>query len=113
MNAELKTKPIFVVFANTDLTEGRGRMYPKHVCEKFATATRLAKGADVIGSNATVKEGVAVFYSGQWYAPRDITQPSKDDEQMQAVHDKRAEVLARAKAAGLSDDDLKYLKGNV
>ena len=40
------TKQVWLAMTNTDCTEGRGRQYPKFVCEKKATAIRLGKKAD-------------------------------------------------------------------
>ena len=36
------TKDVWVVYTNTDLTEGRGYQYPIHVCGSPATAERMA-----------------------------------------------------------------------
>ena len=43
------------VYVNSDLTEGRGFERIKHLCEEEATARRLARGANVQGSDGVVR----------------------------------------------------------
>jgi hypothetical protein len=46
----------WVVWVNEDLTEGRGAQKVLAVCEKEATARRLARGADTQGADGRVME---------------------------------------------------------
>ena len=39
------SKKVWIAWGNTDLTEGKGAAYPKHICELEATAIRLGKKA--------------------------------------------------------------------
>lgn len=70
----------WVVYTNTDLNEGRGWQYPLHVCDKEATAIRLAHKAGVMGSDAEVKAVSLVKAGGAWYGPVQIKQATKEDD---------------------------------
>lgn len=105
--AEVKIKKVFIVWSNTDLTEGRGYPVAAHVCELRATALRLAKGAGVMGSDADVQEFQAIYHAGNWCVPRQITPATQEDKEAQYAADVRAQAIARAKAAGLTDADLR------
>lgn len=107
MNA--KTKIIFIVYQNTDLTEGRGHQVPIAYCEKEATAKRLAKGKGVMGSNADYQQYESVNYGAGWLAPYVLQPISKEDVLEQARIDTRRAAIEKAKSAGLSDADLKDL----
>ena len=52
---------VYVVRVNSDLTEGKGRQVIKAVCAIRSTAVRLARGADVQGSNGQVTEESAFW----------------------------------------------------
>lgn len=108
--SELKTKPVFVVWTNSDLTEGRGRQIPISVCEHEATARRLCKRQGVQGSDATVQECEAIWHQGGWAAPVQIVPPSKEDIAAQERIDAGKALIAKARAMGLSDDEIKQLK---
>jgi hypothetical protein len=62
-----------------------------------------------MGSDADVREFDAVRVGAMWCAPVQIVPPTKEDKATQEAEDKKAAAIARAKAAGLSDDDLKLL----
>jgi hypothetical protein len=97
------------VYTNTDLTEGRGREYPTHVCESWATAHRLGKGGYVQGTNCPVQKHACFQIGGQWFGPVHINAPTKEDDAVQARHDARHKAIKKAYDAGLTDDDLKAL----
>lgn len=111
------SKEVWVVWTNTDRTEGRGYMYPLHVCESQATAIRKAKNEGVMGSNASVEKGLAVRVGNSgWLAPVKIVAASEEDKRNDAIlrqmeEDKQRKLAAieRAKAAGLSDEDIEAL----
>lgn len=107
---ELETKPVFVVWTNTDLTEGRGHQIPIRVCWSRATARRIAKGQGVMGSDATVEEHKAYRIGRHWHAPCQIIAPSKDDEAQDKVDAEKNKAIEKAKAAGLSDEDIAALR---
>lgn len=106
------TKTIWVAYTNTDCTEGRGHDVPIAVCTSEATARRLALRKYIQGSDGPVRKMEIVMIDGRWYAPREalaIVQPTLEDLASQAMIDAKRDALARAKTAGLSDDDLKAL----
>lgn len=111
MNNQPETKIIYIVEVNTDLTEGRGHQVPIAFCETQATAVRLAKGKGVQGSNGQVHEFPAIKHRGAWCAPFQLTRATDKDKQEQERIDLRAAAIARFKASGLSDDDLKLIQG--
>jgi hypothetical protein len=108
---EIKTKPVFVVWTNTDLTEGRGYQIPIHVCEHEATARRLCKGRGVQGSDATVQECEAVWHKSGWAVPGQIIAPTKDDLEKQVRLNENKHLLDRFLAAGFTNEEIKRLKG--
>jgi len=114
MSGDVET--VYVVWVNSDLTEGRGREIPKHVCEIEETARRLAQGAGVQGTGGRV-EAVEVFkVKDEWRFPGrvvNIEHPTIQDLQVQTDTRLRNEVLKRAKNAGLTDDDIEILTNGI
>jgi len=113
-----RTKTVHVAWTNTDLTEGKGYSYPLYVCESPETATRLGKGKSVQGSNCTVTPEVAVMLEGKyyWLIPGYVHPESKEDTQARKIREaeetkKEARIAAieRAKALGLSEEDVNIL----
>lgn len=111
----IEVKPVWSVISNTDLTEGRGGRVVLFVCEMETTARRKAIKRGVQGSNAYVEAGVAlVVETGEGevtYIPGRVERPSKEDRAVQEKADALEVALAKAKAAGLSEEDLKILRG--
>ncbi len=103
----MEAKNIFVVVTNSDLTEGRGHPVEIAYCEVEATANRLAKGRGVMGSNADVRNAIAVYANGRWCAPVKIEQPSSEDKRTQEILDRRGIAIAKALELGLTGSDLK------
>lgn len=110
MGDNVKTKSAYVVLVNYDLTEGRGREYVKYVCDLEATAIRLATGAGVQGSDARVMPVTLQEKNNVWYGPVRIEQATDADEKNQLIIDDRRAVEEKARALGLTDDDLYKLK---
>lgn len=104
-----ETRDVWVVYSNSDLTEGRGYQYPRWTCWAEATAIRYAKGNYVMGSDCPVQKSSAFRIGGKWFAPTDIQKATADDLKAQGRIDARTEAMAKAKAAGLTDDDLRNL----
>lgn len=103
---------IYAVRTNTDLTEGGG--YPLYIyhCSVKATATRLAKGRGVMGSNADVVEVDLLMHEGNKYIPSwavSLQVATTQDIATQKHIDTRIEAIQKAKAAGLSDADIAIL----
>lgn len=114
MATEQSTKKIYVVYTNTDLTEGRGMEYPLYYCELESTAIRLAQQKYVQGTNAPIYEKEAICIGSKWYLPAalvHIQKPTRDDSAAQGKIDAMKAAVARAKAAGLTDNDIALLKG--
>jgi len=118
----LERREVWVAWTNTDCTEGRGQEVPLAVTGMEATAYRLGKRGSVQGSDCRVSKEVAIRMNGigAWLVPGRIQGPSREDEkeerrleaQREAVARKR-EALERAKAAGLSDEDIEALGGGA
>lgn len=115
----ITTAEVWTVITNTDLTEGRGSGYVKHVAELEATARRLAKGAGVQGTDAEVRRGKAYKIGSGWFIPGmgAIVRPTKDGERNQkhldAEHEKeerRQQAINRARELGMSEEDIEALQ---
>lgn len=103
-------KKVYVAWVNSDTTEGRGYNYPLSVSESKSAAIRKGHRKCVQGSDASVRESVAVRVNGVWMAPVHFERPTKEDE----AEDKRTEArelaLLKAKELGLSDEEIKALQ---
>lgn len=105
---------LYVAYTNTDCTEGRGTDIPIATCESEVTAKRLAKRSYVQGSDGPVREMRLLHHDGKWYAPLgciNIIPPSDEDKLEIAAITKKNSAMEKAKAAGLTDDDIKDLIG--
>lgn len=103
---------LWAVYTNDDLTEGRGRQFIKHFCLTQATANRLAKHGYVQGTDCPVDPVEALFVDGRYFLPTsmlNIVQPSKEDEATQRRIDTRKLAIEKAKALGLSDEEIATL----
>jgi len=109
-------KMVWLVKRNSDLNEGRGHIVVAWVCDMKATAIRHAHKAGVQGTDAQVEEAVALFVMVDGkrvlYVPGQVEKPTKEDKKAQKKQDELEEVLYRAAAAGLTDEDLKILRGS-
>lgn len=110
MNELKQDRDAWVVMTNTDLTEGKGAEFPLCVCELEATAIRMSRRAYIMGSDAPVKAVRLTIIDGYWYGPVHVTPPSDDDRRAERDLALKREAVRRAKAAGLSDDDIKALR---
>ena len=106
-----ETFPMFVVYTNTDLTEGRGYQYPIAWCESPATAARIAHKKGVMGSDAEVREVFGIRSKGVHYGPVRMELPTNDDKAKDAAAKARSAAIEKARQAGLSDDDLAVIMG--
>jgi hypothetical protein len=103
---------LYVVFTNTDLTEGRGIQVPVAWSRNKYTAQRLAKGQGVMGSNAEVKSVDTYDVLGVQYIPLacvHVKYPSKQDEDLQKQEEERNNTIAKMKALGVTDEMLQGL----
>lgn len=104
-----KTKIVYIASINSDLTEGRGYSYPLCVCELMGTALRLGHKKNVQGTNADTYQALAIQIGHEWYAPVRIVSPSTEDKKVDETNRRRRAAWDKAKAAGLTDEDLKVL----
>lgn len=103
---------LWAVYTNDDLTEGRGRQFVKHFCKMESTAIRLAKKGYVQGTDCPVEPVDALYVDGKYFLPTsilNIVPPSPEDEARQRVIDARKLALEKAKALGLSDEEIALL----
>lgn len=110
----MEIKHVFVAYTNSDLTEGRGFDIPVAVCKLETTAIRLAKKRYVQGSDGPVRQVEMRKIDDQWWIQSSavhVVQPSKEDTELQSKMDARKLALDKAKAAGLSDEDINALLG--
>jgi hypothetical protein len=100
------------VFVNSDLTEGRGFERIKALCKIEATALRLAKRANVQGSDGVVRKIRLSWHDGKFHGPVELTMPTSADEATQKMLDRRRSAFEKARALGLSTEDLDALQGS-
>lgn len=105
---------LWAVYTNSDLTEGRGSQYVKHFCKTEATALRLAKRGYVQGTDCPVKPVKVLELDGKNVLPTSllhVVQPTEEDIATEAKLVAKRQALEKAKAAGLTDDEIKLLAG--
>jgi hypothetical protein len=111
----VKVVPVWVVKVNTDLTEGRGFNRVFAVCVMGATARRASSGKNVQGCDGIVERGYAltVEIDGKKvkFIPGEPETPSKEDRAEQEKIDRLEAAAERARKAGVSEEDLKILRG--
>lgn len=103
---------VYVVEGNTDLNAGLGYRFPVKICKSKTTAKRLAKGNYVQGTDCPIEEMTAYWIDNVWYCWVDIEEPTKEDIELDEKNKAMQEALERAKAAGLSDDDIAALRAS-
>ena len=108
-----ETKEAWAVLVNTDLDEGRGRQYVKHLCEMEVTAVRKAHKADVQGTNGTVVRVDLVKRNNTWFGPVEIERPTSDDQKSQLVIDAKRKAEEKARSLGLTEDELAALRTEI
>ena len=113
----LEIKDVWIVWTNTDLTEGRGRQYPLYVCENKITAQRMAKKQYVMGTDAPVEESKAYrikindgWHGTAWCGPVNMIEPKPNDLVRDEAKTEFEQALESAKEAGLSVEQLDALK---
>lgn len=105
------SKTVWVAWTNTDLTEGRGNQYPLCVAESKEAAERVGKNGGVMGSNCHVSAAIAVMVNNTWLIPGVIQKETKLDAALRLKREIREMAIAKAKAAGLSEDEIAALTG--
>lgn len=105
-------RTVWVVTANSDLTEGRGSNVPIAVCDIEATALRLAKKKGVMGSDAVVRQAKVAVIDGTMHVPLwcvGVHYPIGDDLAEQKRIDAGRSARQKALAAGLTEDEINAL----
>ena len=116
MKSKVQKLDVYVVYKNTDPTEGRGSDYPDLICESESTAIRLSKGAYVAGTDCPYKKDYIEFKHGSWRGPICSVPPSEEDEKadlaLQEQREKqelKQKILAKAKKLGLTQKEIEVL----
>lgn len=105
---------LWAVYTNSDLTEGRGRQYVAHFCKLRATALRLAKRGYVQGTDCPVAPVTVLVLDGKLVLPMsliEVANPSREDEAAEAQLLAKEAAIEKARAAGLTEDEIKLLSG--
>jgi hypothetical protein len=105
---------LWAVWRNTDDTEGRGREYVDAICQIEATAIRYGRKRYVQGGDCPVEKFSPVLVDGAPCVPLKyfiVQQPSADDVKLQASIDAKRAAIAKAKASGLSEDEIAAIQG--
>jgi hypothetical protein len=103
----VEEKTVWVVWSNTDLTEGRGQNFALYYCETKATAMRLAKGKYVMGSNCPVEEHTMFLHNGHWYTPGAfIHEPNKEDLLVEQKRTAAEQAVLKAVRLGMTSEEI-------
>ena len=105
-------KAVWIAWTNTDLTEGRGFSFPLYVTDSWETAVRLGNKGGVMGGGCPITKATAYRKGGTWFVPGRVVAESGEDAIKRKAREAREAALERAKAAGLSDDDLAALSNH-
>lgn len=103
-------RSIWVIWQNTDLTEGKGCIVPVAWCDSESTAKRLAKGKDVQGCDCHVTQEYALKVQGRWFSAVNIELPTERDT---ATDQKLLAARAaekKAREAGLTEQEINSLR---
>lgn len=113
------TRTVWLTVTNSDLTEGRGHRVILGASDTPETAARLGRGRSVMGSDCIVERGLGIMISGRWYFEGGVHQENATDKELRIVREnkeqeaaKREAVLAKASMLGLSEEDLRVLRGS-
>lgn len=109
MSEPMKTKRVWIAWGNTDITEGRGQMFPFVISESRACCIRNGKRAYVMGSDCPVEPFECPYVDGRWLAPARFERPSKEDEQADKRQQELEAAIEKARAAGLDEATIKTL----
>lgn len=108
------TTDVFVVWVNSDLTEGRGFPVPHGIYFSRSTAIRRSKGVNVQGSNGNISQEKAFRIMTrdvgmQWYVPGRIERPTKKDEEDDKKAALRISAIRKARDAGMTEEEIELL----
>jgi len=100
---------LYEVSTDSNLTEGRDWKVHVAFCASPTTAKRLARGIGVQGTDGYVDEVTVYYINGRWHAPIIIKYSSHDDIVQDELDNRRQAALEKARAAGLTDEELDLL----
>lgn len=103
-------KEVYIVYTNTDLTEGRGERKILAICESFTTAIRLGKREYVQGGDCPISKEILEWKGSDWYGPVNIIKPSAADILVEKNRKIRESAEQKLKNAGLTEEEIKVLK---
>ena len=106
-----EVKEVWLTIGNTDNTEGRGSSLILAVSELKETAVRLGYKKGVMGSNAHVEKSIAVKINWNWFTRREITKPTKEDEQENMRNYNASVAKEKALGLGMTEEEIAFLKG--
>lgn len=112
----MKEKKVWVVWQNTDRTEGKGGLRNLATCESRETAIRLGKGQDVMGSDCNITEETAYKLEfserrGKVYdclVPGVIQVASPEDKKKQTLREEKEAALEKARSV-LTEEEIAAL----
>jgi hypothetical protein len=82
---------------------------PTYVCNCHSTAARL-----ILGLNFPSIEKRPIFsVCGEWYGPIELHEANSHDLLQEKAYADYKSVIEKAKAAGLTADDINIIRGNV
>ena len=105
----LETKNAWVVWRNTDLTEGRGAEKVFVVCDTLDTARRLGKGKGVQGGDCRITFEPVFQYNRRWYVPGDIERETAEDKKVRERREAYEAALEKAREY-LNYEEIKILE---
>lgn len=108
----METRKVYAVMSNSDLIEGRGNQYVKAYCETQATAIRIGRKGYIQGGDCPIEVKTLFKPEGEtrWHGPVKIEGPTDVDRKAQIKINEQNAALAKARFAGLSEDEIKLIK---
>ena len=106
---ELVETTMYIVYTNSDLTEGRGWEHPLYYTESMSTAVRLGRKKYVQGTDCPVYEKKVYKLGNTYYAPVKLEPATVEDKKQDELRELKLAALEKAKAAGLTEEELRLL----
>lgn len=100
---------IWVTWGNTDGTEGRGSNFPFCISDSYEAARRLGRKKYVQGGDCPVTKEIAYKINGKWNAPFYLVRSTPEDIKLRDRRIAKEKALDKARAAGLTEEDIKAL----
>lgn len=107
---------LYVIKTNTDLSEGRGYIYPLAVCSSMTTATRLARGKYIQGGDCPIEEVETITIGSKRYLPFDAvpiqwpTNEDRDNDRRKTKLETKLKLLSKLRLLGLTDEEISILQ---